>query len=598
MKQINKKLLTLACAALVASPVALAAEFQVLNCDIANQGAAASEVLTSDGIDAVGVANAAAAEQRAACKTSPDSCGISPADFDPAPDDTDANSGVVEVTPIETYCRSATSRCGIQPSHIQDLVKLFCRQDPITNCGVTQVSLLGDPNIGETEPNDHIATADPVSTSSEIIKGQIAHESDKDFYEYQVSNKVNGSDTETSIFKTIIVTLNSDIVTWHISVLDRFGNLLSAGDSTGDEENDYQLEATVRVSSTGEKTSYYIVVEASSADDSTKPYGISISDKASLNIAEQVALNLHDAETEPNNFFKEADVLNSGIDMVGSLPLGGFSLPNPSIFDFSSILGDDFLFGQGVHFGSGFTRDVDIYKFEAKENETINLSLCGENTTCFTEKGTWAAFVFSVQNTTTDKLEENRRTGVIESIGDDSCSLAGGCPIFAQIWEFYIEAYRGSFEQALIASIDPTFGGKTSLDFGVNELPAGTYYVVIAQVETLNGATFLRRDFTDVAVDNVSILEDPKSDDQYSLRLTKTSFTPSLSDDTKLLEGAKTVGARAVRAGFDSRNGMLNIPEVEVDGNIYSGKLQYVPNSDPVLFKLDDVNPVANPVSR
>ena len=620
MKQMNKQLLMLACAGLVSSPLVFGASFNQLECVVDENTDTTSNVTGQPTIDLAAAIVAAKKEQKDECKANPTACGIFPADLDRVVDTNDPNDPTVPpttstptgnttptaevvATPISTYCTAEdANHCGVEPEHIQPLVKEYCAISPLGNCGISQETILGSPNRGETEPNNHQQTADFVSATLNIVRGQLATSVDKDYFVYPIDNQSVTNPANTVFAKTLIVTLSqSKIAAWRVSVLDQAGNLLTASESLINADDDFRLETTIPTISTT-KLNYFVVVEAASTESIGKPYDISIGVKDALNEQEGLALNIHDSETEPNNFFKEADELSSGIDVVGSLALGSFKLPGATPRGLETLAVDTpnidgRLATPRENFlrltGNGSTRDVDIYKFTVNGDETVNITLCAENTPCFENRKTWAAFVFSVVESdprvnSIQDLEDIRKISILDAIGDSSFDGDGNPGTVAlDTWQFYIQAYEGAYGESLIASIDPIFGDRNTLDFGIGELQKGTYYIVIAQVDERFGGTFLKAQETSKLPDPVFIVENPKSDDEYYLRLTKTFLTPNI-EQTK---------ANKVQAKFGDK-GILTIPEVKVGNEVYSGELELVPNSNPLLFKLNKVNNVPNPISR
>lgn len=598
MTRIKTKLLAIATTGMVFAPIFLqAASFNTLPCVIEtepvkpvdfSQGCPSPEILAKANLVCLTVdesqtsLESAAKTQKQACKEDPASCGIVVADFD-----TLTNTGgqipaanASESTPVEAYCVDDAEKCGITPEIIQDEVKAFCQESPSSNCGINQENILGAARAGETEPNNHFQAADPVSSDLGVLRGQIASESDQDWFSVTVDNKVteNGAN-KTVVFKTLVITLGASENTWHVSVRDQTGNILTSSNSTANPKEDFILESTVFV--TKQARTYYVVIESVKDKFVDAPYNLTIKDKASLNTAGEISqANIHDTETEPNSEFKEADNLSSGVVLVGSLPTGG-TRNNGEI--------------EG---------DIDIFKFKTNGNETVNLALCPENTGCIGGTDSWAAFVFSEKELSASKLQKIANTEVPASIVDksfctdlDQNGICDNDPkkrtvstITAMTKEFYIIAFDGYFKDALLASIDPVFGEANNLDFGL--LPKGTYYVVVARVMQRNGATFLFSSEISDSPDTVSFAIKDRSDDPYTLRMTKTALTPNI--ETVLNKNK----LKAVRAQFTSDKGILHVPEVKLDGEIYEGNLKIVPNSDPLLFELDSASKVANPLSE
>jgi len=540
----------------------------------------------------------AVSAQKEVCKTNPATCGITVASFDsleesqpettqqPTLDPNSPDAAITDVTPVEAYCKDDAEHCGISPEIIQSDVIAYCQDSPTVNCGINQENILGAPRAGETEPNNHFRAADPITATMGILRGQIASSSDQDWFAYAINNK--SSDNNNVLFKTLVITLNASANAWHVSVRDETGNLLTSSDTIANEKEDFILESTVLVSENTQN--YYIVIESVGVTLVDAPYGLTVKEKTSLNPASAaLSANVHDTETEPNSEFKEADKLSSGIVLVASHPLGG------------------------TRNNGDINGDIDIFEFSTEGNETVNFALCPENTGCNANNGIWAAFVFADKEKAIAALQfiadQTLPTANFdkevwkECITDKSfCKDAdqnGRCDfddkigvihnICVETKEFYILADRGLFGDALFASIDPVFGNANNLDFGL--LPKGNYYAVVARVMKKNGVTFLFADEITEGPDAVGFTINNRSDDPYTVQVTKTSLTPNVE------EALTKNKLQAVRAHFDT-DGMLRVPEAKVGDHIFKGNLRIVPNTNPILFQLEDATKVINPISE
>jgi hypothetical protein len=201
-----------------------------------------------------------------------------------------------------------------------------CRLTPI-GCGVKIYPMTKDQGYGETEPNDHIRNADG------LLLGRFYHantlgEFDEDWY-YVVTDKPN---QKLTVYFLADAGNFVDTAGWVIQVRDLNGNVIAAFDSqtvaAGGEDPGDNPDTPASVSpvdsakitevTLGNIGTYYISVKSQTdAAGTLRGYNIAANLKNTGQITPNPGDNFFDTETEPNDTFKEADILRSNVIMSG-----------------------------------------------------------------------------------------------------------------------------------------------------------------------------------------------------------------------------------------------------------------------------------------
>jgi len=463
-----------------------------------------------------------------------------PGGGDSGEDPSDSGEITVEIDPTEPLDPEVIAQ------GIADSAKLECKQNP-ASCGITLEDILGEVAFGETEPNDHVYSADPL-TPSLPMSGQLSRQTDADWYYFETTN-----DNDVV---TILFTAASDSI--RLSIKDHNGNLLSSNDSASGEQ--FSFDTTLAHAGV-----YYLVVEASVADGSAftnAGYQITVFIRSSGIDAEQGNFNFHDVETEFNDYFTTADAVVTNLITEGQIISG---------------------------------RDRDIYRIDSAGNEILHLELCYPNTSCFNE-GTWAMFVFdptkeAINPLNDAMLDANLKQCRVDDEGFVTCIYAEGEEVStypdqdaARPPLYYLTEF-GRFDSFWIGNIDPSFGDEYAVDIAA-ELP-GTYYVAIVPVLGRNDGGDVVQNLQSIrgAPDVFGLAFEPFSEDQYTFRVSRTTLHPSS-------EGSVSSLARAmekVRSAYDPNKKEVHIPEVRVGNRVFSADLQLRPwkGEGPLEFEMD-----------
>jgi VCBS repeat-containing protein len=237
--------------------------------------------------------------------------------------------------------------------------------------------------------------------------------------------------------------------------------------------------------------------------------------------------------------------------------------------------------------------DKDWYKLASAGNEIISLEVCPKGSSCFGKKS-WVLYVFD-SDKLTQSMEEQQF--VFDRWVDDTGSTRdeAGNEIISgtngSSNHMYLNYRTGTFDDALIGVVDPCFDTSNTVDIGVGD-GARNYLVAISSplkgnagdAETCGGGSVVLTEpgrnalgFTPNGVDGDgnAIFKDkkytttqefisifPKSDDQYSIKITGTGLHPLLSEDAKAKSSTYSFGS-----------GALIIPKVRVLDQLYSADL-------------------------
>ncbi|MEE9326538.1 MAG: VCBS domain-containing protein [Cocleimonas sp.] len=237
--------------------------------------------------------------------------------------------------------------------------------------------------------------------------------------------------------------------------------------------------------------------------------------------------------------------------------------------------------------------DKDWYKLASAGDEIISLEVCPKGSSCFGKKS-WVLYVFD-SDKLTQSMEEQRF--VFDRWVDDTGSTRdeAGNEIISgtngSSNHMYLNYRTGTFDDALIGVVDPCFDTSNTVDIGVGD-GARNYLVAISSplkgssgdAETCGGGSVVLTEpgrnalgLTPNGVDGDgnAIFKDkkysttqefisifPKSDDQYSIKITGTGLHPLLSEEAKAKSSTYSFGT-----------GALIIPKVRVLDQLYSANL-------------------------
>jgi len=440
------------------------------------------------------------------------------------------------------------------PNPSPEEVMALCKANPAT-CGITVSDVLQDVQYSETEPNDHLLSADPISSEVPIF-GQLLSAFDSDWFRL-----------ETDVGNTLIsVNLAGSGANWIVSVHDQAGLVIASW---------VVPESGVLDAGTGlaQAGAHYISVQSASADAfSDGIYKLTLVTLDSTGAPQQPKYNFTDVETEFNNLFTTADSLGSNVWLQGQFMTG---------------------------------RDIDIYRIDSAGDEVLQIELCPPGSQCYREdpmtESTWALLVLDGEHVadgilgwplTAKRWDKNLGCAAGSTSGgtcdptDTTTEYPGWVSISSNNAYFLNE--MGAFDDALIGIIDPTWGNRSSLVTGLED--GKTYFILVLPVlKRTDTGDVVHQEVIDKAPDRLSLLLEPFSDDQYTMRVTRTQMTPSSAN------GFGDALSK-LRSTYSTSNMQLDIPEVTVGDTVYSAKLRYDPASDG--FKLESVVPVQAPATQ
>ena len=218
--------------------------------------------------------------------------------------------------------------------------------------------------------------------------------------------------------------------------------------------------------------------------------------------------------------------------------------------------------------------DRDWFIFNSLGNEIINLELCPEGSHCKDEKA-WVMYVFDADKFLSEG-NENQSVTLRTYLDRTNETLAT-----AQANHFYLLYDKGFFNNSLIGIIDPCFGDRRTLDIGVGTQPKNYLALITSPLlrssgldaqgaaksdleDCGSGDTVLERVKASLP-DGSKIIEQfivayPYSDDQYTLRVTRTG-----ADPFAVLSPSSVT--------FDSIGRKANVAKMRVNNQLYSVKL-------------------------
>lgn len=293
------------------------------------------------------------------------------------------------------------------------------------------------------------------------------------------------------------------------------------------------------------------------------------------------ALGLNDVVTE---IFRYQIITTSDIEVDATLTV--YILGNPSVsFDNVEIefnnnsneaspihAGNASQMGQYMRGQLTSPADRDWFVFNSLGNEIINLELCPEGSQCKDEKA-WVMYVFDA-----DKFQSEGNENATVTLRT-YIDVTNETQSTTQQSHFYLLYDKGFFRDSLIGVIDPCFGDRRTLDIGVGSQPknylalitsplyrssvldpeinddeekCGAGDVVLERVKAdLPGGTKLIEQF---------LVAFPFSDDQYTLRVTRTG-----ADPFAVLSPSSTT--------FDAVGRKANVAKMRVNNQLYTVEL-------------------------
>jgi VCBS repeat-containing protein len=203
--------------------------------------------------------------------------------------------------------------------------------------------------------------------------------------------------------------------------------------------------------------------------------------------------------------------------------------------------------------------DRDWFIVNSLGNEIINLELCPEGSQCKDEKG-WVMYVFDA-----DKFQSEGNENRVLSLTNNQANHP------------YLLFDKGYFSSSLIGIIDPCFGDRRTLDIGVGQQPKN--YLVLITSPLLRSSRWdvpfqKIRDAGDdqegvcgsgdvvlQLIGKEGIIPFPFSDDQYTLRVTRTGADPFavLSPDS---------------VAFDAVGRKAHVARIRVNNQLFTAELE------------------------
>lgn len=201
-----------------------------------------------------------------------------------------------------------------------------CAADP-KSCGVTLAACVPDATYGETEPNDNLITADPLTLEANFW-AQLYGAEDQDWFwtESDDANQnliVNFSVPEWLIDEAQGQSLvNGDPAIWNVSVRDAAGNVFANFNTNvpgGIESTAYSVTYNVTL---GLEGTYYLVVKpVEPGQGNAYSYAIAAFLQDTDLDNDQWIAGFYDSEIEPNDWPANATRLATGVSMYGLINL-------------------------------------------------------------------------------------------------------------------------------------------------------------------------------------------------------------------------------------------------------------------------------------
>ncbi len=438
-----------------------------------------------------------------------------------------------------------------------------CKTDPAA-CGITLEDVLGQVLFGETEPNDQMFSADPL-TPDVPITGQLYSNTDVDWFFI-----------ETTHTNTIMsLSFPSQAASYLISVHDNAGNLLAS--ATTPQAQSYAFDVTLAHAGV-----HYIKVETAGLGYTDNIYKMLMGLETTGHSDEQLPYNFHDVETEPNDLFSRADLLVSNYAVTGQ---------------------------------SYRSWDVDLFRVDSPGNESLVLDFCGPNTICEdigetdVLRDTWAVIVFDGAKVTDETLNITATSYHY----DDSCYvetvITGGgdaeqqeptveevvmpCTVELTSDNPYFVYWHGGYGDAVIAAIDPNFGLPSRIEVGLSN--AGSYYIMVIPKLLLDDdgdVSFLIDDISE-GRDVYGTFVEPFRTNPYHLKVQQTALTPTTG---AAANPQLRTALEAMRGSLDNATHRMSIPQVKYQGQIYRMNLDgKTTKTGKMYFRLDTMDQVPDP---
>ncbi len=241
-----------------------------------------------------------------------------------------------------------------------------CQTDP-SSCSITVDTVLTSGGYGETEPNDNMASADPLIGDVKFL-GQTYGLEDQDWY-YLVTSEPNQLLT---VFFSVPGDAQNTGSGWVVEVRNGSGNLYATFTANPQAGEEIVYPVTLGLVGT-----YYIVVKPA-GDTGTPPndpYALAAILRASDLTNPPLDAKFFDAEVEPNDRYTQATPISSSVTMYGLV----------------SLTFDDVVANPGDLDGTWAQGEPDWFVYTTDGNEIINLSFC-EKEAC--ESGDWFIQIF------------------------------------------------------------------------------------------------------------------------------------------------------------------------------------------------------------
>ncbi len=262
-----------------------------------------------------------------------------------------------------------------------------------------------------------------------------------------------------------------------------------------------------------------------------------------------------------------------------------FILGNPSVsfdnveIEFNDVsvqatpinAGNPLRVGQNMRGQLPTANDKDWYVFNSLGNEIISLELCPEGSQCVDE-GSWVLYVFDA-DLLAQQAAEFKTLPLVRFVDQTGEILST-----SQSDHMYLLLNSGVFDDSLIGLIDPCFGDRRTLDIGVGPTTLPKNYLVAISSPLLrsdgpdslgegcgSGSVVLEREVVTLP-DGSKIIEQfisafPFSDDQYTLKVTRTGANPFavVPPDFPV---------------FDAIGGKVVIPKIRVNDTLFTLELE------------------------
>lgn len=246
-----------------------------------------------------------------------------------------------------------------------------CAADP-ESCGVTYSDVIPDATFGETEPNDSLITADPLTLEANFW-GQLYSNADQDWFWTETTQANQNLVLNFSVPWWLVdeaagqTLMNGAPGVWNVSVRDAAGNVFANFNTNVPGSIESQSNSVTYNVTLGLVGTYYIVVRAVDESDGATlgggnqyPYSVATFIQDTHLENDQGIAGFYDAEIEPNDIPSLSTPIASGVSMYGLINL-----------TFDSVVGgsDSKVWAQGEN---------DWYVYHSDGNELITLVLCAK----------------------------------------------------------------------------------------------------------------------------------------------------------------------------------------------------------------------------